>query len=150
MRRDPACLRRTRTDPMSRSEEGNSTTLPLWVALCSIAGGALLYFGNTVPALQEQSRLLGYGEDLTLQQQRLDATIRAARLAGVGGGRMEDIDLQSLFVAIDERGYTIAEFLAANPSVAPTAPVAGDPNPGTDAGGGDGDRRRGDPENRQR
>ena len=48
-----------------------------------------------------------------------DHAIQKARLAGAGSRWEQDgsepIDLQSLFVAIDQKGYTISEFCEAWP-----------------------------------
>jgi hypothetical protein len=85
------------------------------VTLGSLGLGLWLFFRNTVPAVDERDHLVGLEQDLVQTRQQYDAWITQARL---GHGATADFDLQSLFVAIDRKGYTPAEFCAAYPSSA--------------------------------
>ena len=97
---------------MSRSAPANPSSFPHWVALCSLGLVLWLFFGNTVPALHEREELRTLHEELLSLRQRYDAAIIEARL---GRGSTSDYDLQGLFVAIDQRGYTPAELCASYP-----------------------------------
>jgi len=99
---------------MSRTDDANSTSLPLWIAVGCLVGGVLLFFGNTVPALREGDDLSRIDDDLDDLKHRHTLAIEQARLAGAGHDGAA-IDLQSLFVAIDQKGFTISEFCAAYP-----------------------------------
>lgn len=112
---------------MSRTASPTPSSFPQWVALCSLGLGVWLYFGNTVPAMHDRDALQALEVDLGTLRQQYDAAIGLARL---GHGGTADFDSQALFVAIDKKGYTPAEFCAAYPSSA-----AGD-------GGPDGDQAR--------
>ncbi len=103
---------------MSRSAPANSSSFPHWVALCSLGLVLWLFFGNTVPALHEREQLRTLQDELVDLRRRYDAAIIDARL---GRGSTSDYDLQGLFVAIDQRGYTPAELCAAYPAGAAPA-----------------------------
>jgi len=120
---------------MSRTALVKSSSFPQWVAGCSLGLGLWLYFGNTVPALRDRAELAVMENDLALLRQRYDTAIGEARL---GQGATADFDLQSLFVAIDQKGYTPAEFCAAYPSEPPAraASATADDPAATDAAAG--------------
>lgn len=95
-----------------------TSTLPLWIAgLCCLAAAALV-FGNTLPALEERRELDHAEAELDTLRRRHDNAIETARLAGARGDATAALDLQSLFVAIDQKGYTVAEFYEAHASEA--------------------------------
>ncbi|MCA8950481.1 MAG: hypothetical protein KDE27_13330 [Planctomycetes bacterium] len=110
-------------DPAPSAAPARSA-LPLWIALCCCAGAAALVFGNTLPALQERRDLEQLDLDLHTLSRRYDEAIRQARLAGARGDGAPGLDLQSLFVAIDQKGYTVAEFCAAHASERPADAAA--------------------------
>lgn len=89
-----------------------ASTFPFWVALASLGIAAWLYTSAAVPAAQERARLRALHEDLSTLRARYDAAIAEVRLGRSPG---ETWDLQSLFVAIDQHGYTPAELAAAYP-----------------------------------
>jgi len=101
---------------MSRTALIKPSSFPLWVTVCSLGVGLWLYFGNTVPALRDRDELVSLASDLAVLRQQYDTAIVEAR---AGHGATADFDLQSLFVAIDQKGYTPAEFCAAYPSGEP-------------------------------
>lgn len=101
---------------MSRPVDSQPSSFPYWVALCSLGLVLWLFFSNTVPALHEREELQKLEHELRDLKTRFDAAITAARL---GRGPTAESDLQSLFVAIDQRGYTPAELAAAFPAPAP-------------------------------
>jgi hypothetical protein len=90
--------------------------MPLWVALACCVAATLLIFGNTIPAIRAGEKLSQVEDDLETLKRRYDQAIHIAQLSGARGGPMAELDLQSLFVAIDQKGYTVAEFCAAHPS----------------------------------
>ena len=104
---------------MSKTSDPTSTALPLWIAAGCLVAGVLLFFGNTMPALAERDQLDAIEDDLAALRNHHDHAIQKARLAGAGSRWEQDgsepIDLQSLFVAIDQKGYTISEFCEAWP-----------------------------------
>lgn len=100
---------------MSRSAKANPSSFPHWVALCSLGLVLWLFFGNTVPALHEREQLRAVHDELSGLRARYDQAIADAQL---GRGRHADYDLQGLFLAIDQRGYTPAELCAAYPQPA--------------------------------
>jgi len=84
-------------------------SFPYWVAMGSLLFVLLLFFTNTVPALEERQNLTAtHRELIDLRQQYEDAIDSAAQLAGLGTGP-DSCDLQSLLVAIDQQGYTPLE-----------------------------------------
>lgn len=97
---------------MSRPVPANSSSFPHWVALGSLGLVLWLFFGNTVPAMHEREELRSLQDELLDLRRRYAAAIVEARL---GQGGSTDYDLQGLFVAIDQRGYTPAELCAAYP-----------------------------------
>ena len=97
---------------MSRPAEPAPSSFPHWVALCSLGLVLWLFFANTVPALHERDELRGLQDELTELRKRYDTAILDAR---AGQGAAAQMDLQSLFVAIDQRGYTPAELCATFP-----------------------------------
>jgi hypothetical protein len=106
---------------MSHPPTPASSSLPLWIAAACLAAGAWLFCGNTIPALKERTELGRIANELEVLERRCKAAILHAERSGAGGG--DAPDLQSLFVAIDERGYTITEFCAAWPGTAGEQPV---------------------------
>ena len=101
---------------MSRPASATPSSFPHWVALGSLGLGVWLVFGNTMPAVHERDALNAIDADLREKKQQYDTWIAQARL---GHGATADFDLQSLFVAIDRKGFTPAEFCVAYPSNAP-------------------------------
>ena len=95
---------------MSRTDQANPSSFPHWVALTSLGLVLWLFFGNTVPALQEREQLISLKVELQDLWKRYDTAIRATQF---GSGVNKDIDFQSLLVAIDQRCLTPAELLAA-------------------------------------
>jgi len=100
---------------------------PTWVALASLGLVLWLYYGGTAPAAREREELLRIEAELLDLRDRMDAAITAVRL-----GRTADTtwDLQSLLVAIDQRGYTPAELCAAFPAAAGELPSGARRRPG--------------------
>ena len=98
---------------MSRPASPPASSFPHWVALGSLGLGVWLFFANTVPAVGEREHLMALETDQVELRRQYDTWIAQARL---GHGATADFDLQSLFVAIDRKGYTPAEFCAAYPS----------------------------------
>lgn len=86
---------------------------PTWVALVSLGLVLWLYYSGTAPAAREREELLQVETELLDLRDRMEHAIAAVRL-----GRTADTqwDLQSLLVAIDQRGYTPAELCAAFPA----------------------------------
>lgn len=101
---------------MADPDPHTPSSLPLWIAVACCAAAAFLVFGNTLPAIQEQQDLERAENGLVDLERRFEDAIRRARLAGARGDRAPELDLQSLFVAIDQKGYTVAEFCAAHAS----------------------------------
>jgi hypothetical protein len=98
---------------MSPPATANSSSFPHWVALGSLGLVLWLFFGNTVPALHEREQLRSLTDELQDLRRRYEGAIAEARL---GQGGSTEYDLQALFVAIDQRGYTPAELCAAYPA----------------------------------
>jgi hypothetical protein len=89
-----------------------SLTLVLW-----------LFFSNTVPAWREREELALQARRLDQLKTEYDVAIQQARL---GLGQHANTDLQSLLVAIDQKGFTPFELCLAYPERPPAAP-AGSP-----------------------
>jgi hypothetical protein len=86
---------------------------PAWVALVSLGLVLWLYYSGTAPAAREREELVRLQTELLDLRDQLEATIAAVRLGRTAGATW---DLQSLLVAIDQRGYTPAELCAAFPA----------------------------------
>lgn len=99
---------------MSKTADPTTTSIPLWITAGCLVAGVGLCFGNAMPALAEQKALTEIEAELETLKRRHEQAIFLARLAGADG-HAEEVDLQSLFVAIDQKGYTISEFCAAWP-----------------------------------
>ena len=110
---------------MSRTAISTPSSFPKWVTLCSLGLVLWLFFSNTVPAVRERDFLLALEDNLGDLRQDYDAAIEQARL---GNGAAAEYDLQSLFVAIDKKGFTPAEFCAAYPSSSPDSSQSGAPD----------------------
>lgn len=96
-----------------RERSTKDSSFPYWVALGSLVFVLALFFTNTVPALEERQNLTALRADLLeLRQQYEEAIDSAAQLAQLGKGPNGNFDLQSLLVAIDQRGYTPRELHA--------------------------------------
>lgn len=108
---------------MSRTTAEAPSHFPHWVALGSLAFVLWTYFGNTVPALQEQADLRNYATDLQSLKARYDALIQEARL---GVGPNAHYDLQALLVAIDQKGFTPLELALHHPELQSLPPVDDD------------------------
>lgn len=104
---------------MASPDDHAPSSLPLWIAVACCAAAAMLVFGNTMPAMQERSDLELVEAELEGLMRRYEQDTRVARLSGARGTAAQPLDLQSLFVAIDQKGYTIAEFCAAYPAEKP-------------------------------
>lgn len=89
------------------------SSFPHWVAAGCLAIGLWLFFGSTVPALQERDELRGAAAELRALQLRCEQA--AAQLAAA---QTSDSDLQSLLVAIDRLGWTPDELLRHHPAPA--------------------------------
>ncbi len=89
-----------------------ASTFPFWVALASLVVAAWLYTSAAIPAVQERAHLRTLHADFTALRARYDTAITEVRLGRSPGANW---DLQSLFVAIDQHGYTPAELAAAYP-----------------------------------
>lgn len=100
---------------IQRTEREGSTTFPFWVAIGSLAIAGWLYAAAALPAVQERRQLRQRHEQLTELRAQADQAITEVRLGRSPG---ETWDLQSLFVAIDQHGYTPAELAAAYPEAA--------------------------------
>lgn len=109
---------------MSRPAEAPPSSFPHWVALGSLGLVLWLFFANTVPALHERDALRGLQDELTELRKRYDTAILETR---AGQGAANQCDLQSLFVAIDQRGYTPAELCAMFPDAEATPTKAKKP-----------------------
>lgn len=97
---------------MSRTTAEAPSHFPHWVALGSLAFVLWLFFGNTVPALQERQELRNHADQLAKLRTDYDRAIQEARL---GVGPNAHYDLQALLVAIDQRGFTPLELCVAYP-----------------------------------
>lgn len=90
-----------------RERSPKDSSFPYWVALGSLVFVLVLFFTNTVPALEERHNLSAFKQDLRGLHQQYNAAIdSAAQLAQLGKGPNGNFDLQSLLVAIDRHGYT--------------------------------------------
>ncbi|MCR9245576.1 MAG: hypothetical protein NXI31_11130 [bacterium] len=112
---------------MADPDTQSSSTLPLWVAVACCVAATFLVFGNTLPALEERRELDHVETDLATLHRRYAEAIQLARLAGARGDSAPELDLQSLFVAIDQKGYTVAEFCAAHASKGDAEPATAGP-----------------------
>ncbi len=108
---------------MASPDDHSPSSLPLWIAVGCCAVAALLVFGNTIPAMQESDDLSRVDAELDELKHRYENAIRVARLSGARSDSAPELDLQSLFVAIDQKGYTVAEFCAAHASDEPVDPA---------------------------
>lgn len=101
---------------MASDDDQPPSSMPLWIAVLCCGAAALLVFGNTMPAMRDRAELSQVGDELTALKHRYENAIQLARLTGARGGPTAELDLQSLFVAIDQKGYTVAEFCSAHAS----------------------------------
>lgn len=89
-----------------------ANSFPRWVALASLAVVLWLFFGQTVPAVQERDDLQVVLADLRSLRSQFENAITERRL---GMTNQDTIDLQALLVAIDQQGLTPAELCATHP-----------------------------------
>ena len=108
---------------MADPDTHNPSSMPLWIAVACCAAAVCLVFGNTLPAFQERDELHRIEAELDDRVRLHEELIRIARLSGARGDAAPELDLQSLFVAIDQKGYTVAEFCAAHASDEPEDPA---------------------------
>ena len=89
------------------------TSFPTTVAWLSLGVSVLLFCGNTVPALRERADLQATQQQVERLRQQFERTLANSRAATPEAA--EEIDIQSLLVAIDRIGLTPIELLQANP-----------------------------------